>query len=173
MENTILEKYKLLPPEAQQTVADFVDFLFEKYKKERLEITLGHLGFKNPYYFFHLRMFGEDKRWQKDNVVSVEAIEKELEKQNIAYVTYLEMQIGAFLQEKIANFAKEIQYFEQKYQMTWEEMHERYYEIEAKDIIEKEDDYMNWVSALDLTISYQESLKDITYGRTEPSIGGI
>ena len=158
MKTTILEKYKLLPPAEQKTVDDFIEFLFEKYKKERLEITLGHLGFKNPYYFFHLRMFGEDKRWQTDRTISVEAIETELEKQNTSYVAYLETQICAFLQEKIANFAKEIQHFEQKYHMTWEEMHERYYEIEAKDIIEKEDDYMNWVSALDLSNSYQKSL---------------
>ncbi len=159
----ILEKYKLLPPAEQKTVDDFIEFLFWKNRHNRIAKTIQGIGFKDEYQFAFLRLFGVDQRLalapktennQLQVTQALEKIEKNL-------TDYLHTELVAFLQEQIAEFSQEIAYFEQKYQMTWEEMHTRFHELNQFDMIEKEDDDMNWVTYLDLKAASTKTLQKL------------
>ena len=150
MENSFLEKYELLPQTAQQTVADLVDFLFEKYKKERLEAIVRNLGFESLTEFVQKREQFLGNIWQNLDFESE--------------MNFVQNQVAIFLKEQMALSEKEIAFFEQKYRLTLSEMKAQFEQITQFDILEKEMDEMQWEGEDRFLTGYQKLLTQVENG---------
>ncbi len=136
MENSFLEKYELLPQAAQQTVADLVDFLFEKYKKERLEAIVRNLGFADLLDF-----------WTK------KSLDAEMSNEKIA------AEIRQYVLHEMASWQKIIQDFENKYQNDLTYLRQHFHELREFDELEKESDEVEWEAAFSFIEAHQKTLQ--------------
>jgi len=131
---------------------NMIEFLSQKKLHQELIKTIQNIGFKDEYQFALFRLLGIDQRLElspnteKNQVQVINA----LEKIGKNLTDYLHDELVAFLKEEINEFEQKIKFLEQKYQMSWEEMGQKFHELNQFGIIEKEDDYLDWVTYTDL-----------------------
>jgi len=142
----------------------------ERY--QQLVKSIQNIGFEDEYQFAFFRLFGIDQRLElaPKTEENQEKILEAFAQTERSLNDYLQDELIAYLKEEIANFEQKIQFFEQKYQMSWEEMGQKFDELNQFGIIEKEDDYLDWVTAMDFKEATQKSLSKIYWAYYQEKI---
>ena len=79
--------------------------------------------------------------------------------------TFARDQLIKLLEERINYWQIEVDNYLKKYKMSWKEANSKFHELTEFDMIEKEDDLMEWEGAEDFLQSYIETLNEIKNAR--------
>ena len=75
--------------------------------------------------------------------------------------TFARKQLILLLEGRINNWQNEIKIYFEKYKMPWKEANAKFHDLTQFDMIEKEDDLMQWEDAEDFLCSYIKTLNEI------------
>lgn len=81
--------------------------------------------------------------------------------QGLGYATVVDFareQTKGILLQKIAYYQSRVDFFEQKYGLTFDQFSDQFDQLKAFSIIEKEDDSLRWETAIDVLSAYQADL---------------